>query len=78
MMKDINKEAYSSDPNQPQDLNLDNRDQEIEFAQDPDSSNPKVEQGGKPGPKMGGMIEQKEDQALDMNENVDIKAAKGN
>lgn len=78
MMKDINKEAYNNDTKEPADINLENRDQEIEFAQEPESSEVKPEAGAKPGPKMGGMIEQKDDLGPDLNENVEIKAPKGN
>ena len=77
MMKDINKDAYANDTNQMNDINLDNRDMEIQF--EPDTADAKgSESGNKPGPKMGGMIEQKDDmQTIDKNEIVDIKDAKG-
>lgn len=77
MMKDINKDAYTNDTQQPSDLNLENRDQEIQFGQEPDMNDVKIDSGQKPGPKMGGMIEQKDDPNIDKNEIVDIKEGKG-
>lgn len=63
-------------------MKLDNRDQEINFAEDENDkeSVPASSASSKPGPKMGGTIEPKDAdfQTIDKNEIVDINETKKN